>query len=195
MFMEYRLGVDRLLETLEVWNGLMTGRGRVHLIACGGTGLTLLGIKDTTIDVDFLVPEEKEYTKLVAFLTDAGYEPSSEFGWKRKDETMVFDLYLGKKVYATELLTSPLEKRGHRKIKEWSHLYLGVLNSVDLIISKMFRGTSVDHGDCLLLLENETIVWEQLEQRFRETASFDVSKEKLLKNLDRLKAEHARASK
>jgi len=70
-------GVDRLLETLEVWDGLIAGRGKVHLIACGGTGLTLLGIKDTTKDVDLLVPEEKEYKKLIAFLTNAGYKRAS----------------------------------------------------------------------------------------------------------------------
>jgi hypothetical protein len=41
--MEYRLNKEKLLEELAVWNGLL--KRRVRLIACGGTALTLLGIK------------------------------------------------------------------------------------------------------------------------------------------------------
>jgi hypothetical protein len=54
--MNYRLNKNDLLSTLELWDSLIAGRGKIHLIACGGTALTLLGFKESTKDVDFLVP-------------------------------------------------------------------------------------------------------------------------------------------
>ena len=55
--MEYRLDKDELLFELGQWNSFL--KKRVHLIACGGTALTLAGIKESTKDVDFMVPVEK----------------------------------------------------------------------------------------------------------------------------------------
>ena len=52
--MEYRLDKYRLLETLEQWNRFL--KRKVHLIACGGTAMTLLDVKASTKDVDFMVP-------------------------------------------------------------------------------------------------------------------------------------------
>jgi hypothetical protein len=50
----YRLTGDKLLETLENWDALLNFP--VHLIGCGGTALTLLGIKESTKDIDLIVP-------------------------------------------------------------------------------------------------------------------------------------------
>ncbi len=52
--MEYRLTQKGLLDTLGLWNGFLNKK--VHLIACGGTALALLGVKESTKDVDMLVP-------------------------------------------------------------------------------------------------------------------------------------------
>lgn len=90
--MEYRISRDALLKTLTVWDEVMPGRGKIHLIACGGTALTLLGYKASTKDVDFLVPEKKEYKRLVDFLKKAGYKQVTTYGWKRPGEAMVYDL-------------------------------------------------------------------------------------------------------
>ena len=70
--MEYRIKEDELTRTLQAWDGLIPGRGKIRLVACGGTALTLMGYKESTKDVDFLVPEPKEYERLVGFLAKAG---------------------------------------------------------------------------------------------------------------------------
>ena len=49
------------MSTLDNWNSLMNFK--VHLIACGGTAMTLLDIKDSTKDIDFVVPKENEYKR------------------------------------------------------------------------------------------------------------------------------------
>lgn len=72
--MEYRTTADEVMSTLALWDEWIPGRGKVHLIACGGTALTLLGYKESTKDVDLLVPVEKEYERLTHFLARGGYQ-------------------------------------------------------------------------------------------------------------------------
>jgi len=51
-------------------------------------------------------------------------------------------------------------------LKEYSHLYIGILNDYDLISSKLMRGTKVDFEDCLGLAQahKEEINIEDLEK-------------------------------
>ena len=180
--MEYRVTNEELLKTLSAWDELLPARGKIHLIACGGTALTLLGYKTSTKVVDFLVPNEKEYKKLVKFLKRAGYVRSTGYGWKRPDEVIIYDLYMGNSVYTTALLTSPLRKEGNRRIREWKRIYLGALNPIDLIITKIFRGAEVDFEDSLELLKREKIDLAKLGKRFKETAKYEVGEGKVLRN-------------
>ena len=62
----YRLTGSKLMQTIHNWDSLMNFH--VRLIACGGTALTLLNIKETTKDIDFVVPVVTEYEKLMKFL-------------------------------------------------------------------------------------------------------------------------------
>ncbi len=181
--MEYRLNKEGLLERLSIWNGFL--KKQVRLIACGGTAMTLLGVKSSTKDVDLIVPDEDEYDYLIKMLKQLGYRPVTGSGWKRED-VFVFELFRGKKVHTTELLESPLKEGNNILIKEFSYIYLGVLNYYDLITSKIFRGTTIDREDCLSLIKakrNEIDI-KILKQHYRETASFDVCEEKVNKNLD-----------
>jgi|SRR3989338_3180374 len=182
--MEYRLTQQELLQTLGAWNGFLNRK--VHLIACGGTALTLLGVKASTKDVDLLVPVEQEYNYLVKILEQLGYRPMTGSGWQRPTEAFIFDLFKGKRVHTTELLGSPLEKNNHLLIKELSHIYLGVLNTYDLMTSKLFRGTSVDVEDCLTLFraKRNEIDLDVLKERYIETAKYDVAEGRLIKNWD-----------
>ncbi len=181
---DYRTNKNDLVDTLKKWDKLLSGR-KIHLIACGGTALTLLGYKESTKDVDFMVPEEKEYERLVIFLQEAGYkQDSGSSGWRYPGESIVYDLYKGKRVFTTELIESPLADGGHRKIFELTKIYVGVLNPIDWIITKMFRGTSVDRQDCVMLAKNESINIDELTTRFKETAMYDINPERMLANLE-----------
>ncbi|MFH1553042.1 MAG: DUF6036 family nucleotidyltransferase [Candidatus Omnitrophota bacterium] len=181
--MQYRLDKKELMETISAWNNFL-GK-KVHLIACGGTALTLLGVKSSTKDADMIVPDETEYEYLIKVLKDLGYRPATLMGWQR-DEGFIFDLFKGNRVYTTELLESPLKKENHIAIKEFSRIYMGVLNYYDIIISKLFRGTGVDVEDCLSLVKSkkEQIDINLLKARFLETSSYDVSEDKVVKNLE-----------
>lgn len=69
---EYRLNKKSLLEIMNLWNKFL--KRKVHLVACGGTALTLQDIKSSTKDVDFLIPIEKEYIYLIKTIRQLGYQ-------------------------------------------------------------------------------------------------------------------------
>ena len=48
----------------------------------------------------------------------------------------------------------------------------------------MFRGSSVDREDCIALAKHEAVDLKKLKKKFKETASYDVSEERVLKNLE-----------
>jgi hypothetical protein len=68
----YRITSKELIKTIDNWESLINFK--VKLIGCGGTALTLLGIKDSTKDVDFIVPVPGEYARLMKFLWSLGYK-------------------------------------------------------------------------------------------------------------------------
>jgi hypothetical protein len=92
--MEYRLNKQTLLDELNNWNSFL--RRKIHLIACGGTALTLLNIKSSTKDADFMVPVEAECDYLINTLKDLGYKEITGSGWGREGELFVYDLFRGK---------------------------------------------------------------------------------------------------
>ena len=57
---------------------------------------------------------------------------------------------------------------------------------VDLIISKMFRGTDLDVQDCISLLHSESIDLRRLAQRYKETADYYYNPATCKKNLQYL---------
>jgi len=50
---EYRIDRENLLNTLSIWDSYL--RKKVHLIACGGTALTLMTIKESTKGIDLII--------------------------------------------------------------------------------------------------------------------------------------------
>jgi len=182
--MEYRLDKNWLLDILGEWNHFL--KRKVHLIACGGTAMTLLGVKPSTKDVDFMSPKVREYDYLTKQLKALGYKQATGSGWKRDGEDFLFDIFRGNRIHTTKLLDSPLDEGRHSILMEFSHLYIGILNDYDLISSKLMRGTSVDFEDCLSLAEarREEMDIERLIHHFNKMVSYDVAEYRLRPNID-----------
>lgn len=182
----YRIGKEGLFAALAGWSAFL--KRRVNLIACGGTAMTLLGITESTKDIDFIVPEVKEYKYLAGKLADLGYIQTTKYGWSR-DGGFIFDLYPGSKVYETDLLESPLVPGGNTPLREFARIYVGVLNRYDILITKLFRSSSVDIEDSLGLVRaaRGELDLAKLEERFKQTAAYDVSEQKVLGHLANFK--------
>jgi hypothetical protein len=178
----YRIDKQGLFDELSAWSGFL--KKPVRLIACGGTAMTLLNIKASTKDIDFIVPETEEYKYLAGKLAALGYNRDTKYGW-RKGQGFVFDLFPGNRVYETSLLDSPLRPGGNIPFKEFDRIYVGILNYYDILITKLFRSSSVDIEDCLGLLRavGKEVDLKVFEDRFRNTAAYDISEEKVLRYL------------
>ena len=148
--------------------------------------MTLLNVKESTKDVDFMIPDAREYAYLINILKELGYKPCTGAGWRRDGDVFIFDLFQGKKIHTTELCESPLNEGNHLPFKEYSRLYVGILNYYDLISSKLLRGTTVDMDDCELLFRarRDDINLETLAEHYRELASYDISFERVKVHID-----------
>lgn len=182
---QYRLDKQSLWTILQGWDAYLPRK--VHVVACGGTALTIQDLKESTKDVDFLVPEDKAYMVLIQTIKRLGYRQATGSGWARGDG-YIFDLFAGKRIFVTELLESPLEEGNHIPIKAFKKLSVSALNDYDLVISKMFRGSEVDIQDCLTLIRarDKAFDLKRLEERYRETSKYDITPEKMMRNLDTL---------
>ena len=182
--MDYRLGTDELVDALKGCNRFL--KRKIHLIACGGTAMTLAGVKPSTKDVDFMVPNTDEHEYLVRQLKALGYKSVSGAGWRRDGDAYHFDLFSGNRIHTTELLQSPLENGRNEAWFELSRIYVGILNDYDLIASKLMRGTRVDYDDCLTLLEAHMgrIDVNRLVSHYRELVSYDISEDRIRKNIE-----------
>lgn len=174
-----------LWDILEGWDPYLPRKVRV--VACGGTALTLQDLKESTKDVDFLIPDEEEHKALLRTLERLHYRQVTGRGWAR-DDGFIFDLFPGKVVFQTELLDSPLDEGRHIPIRAFKKLSVSALNDLDLIISKMFRCTDVDVDDCLRLIKGrgKDFDLEKLRERYKETAQYELQTDQMMKQLDYL---------
>ena len=184
---EFRLTKQGLWDILEAWDPYLPRKVRV--VACGGTALALQDMKKATKDVDFLVPDQEEHKTLLSTIQKLGYRQVTGSGWAR-DGGFVFDLFRGKVVFQTELLDSPLDEGMHIPIRAFKKLSVAALNDLDLVITKMFRGSDVDIDDCLRLIRTrgKDFDLEKLKERYKETALYDLNPDRMMKNLDYLLA-------
>jgi hypothetical protein len=176
----YRISGIDLLDTLENWDSLMNFR--IRLIACGGTALTLLNIKESTKDIDLIVPVKNEYDKLMKFLKALDYRYKGNGLAHEDDPNFIYQFWCGNRVFTTDLLESPLMENKHILINSWPHIYLGALNLTDLIITKMFRGTPADREDCIAAFATGQVKAEKLLERYSEAARYDLNPAKVLQN-------------
>ena len=138
-------------------------------------------------DVDFMIPESNEYRYLIKVLKSLDYKQVTGSGWQKKGEIFRFDLFEGKRIHTTEVLDSPLEPGRHALLKEYSHLYIGILNEYDLISSKLIRGATVDFEDCLTLMKSmrHQIDVGRLKRHYLELASYDIAEQRIIVHIHR----------
>jgi uncharacterized protein (DUF433 family) len=177
---KYRITARELLQTIENWEHLM--HFKANLIGCGGTALTLLEVKESTKDIDFIVPIDKEHERLMKFLRSLGYKEKGGGLAHPDDPYFLYQFWVGNRVFTTDLLDSPLDPGRNIPIKKWRHIYLGALNLQDLIITKMFRGMRVDVEDCVAAFTKFGIDPEELLKRYAEAAQYDLNPKNMIQN-------------
>jgi len=118
-----------LLDFLEVLNEDLTRK--ITLVAAGGTAMTLLDLKPSTMDIDFTIPSSDL--------------PEFERALKNNPPGFKVDRWTDGYVFCQSLPDDYLEKS--IKIKQYSHISLRALNPLDIIVTKIGRLNQRDIQD------------------------------------------------
>lgn len=144
------LDESRLIEFLEVVDAEL--RRRIVLVAAGGTAMTLLDLKASTVDVDFTAPAEDadEFTKTLRTLPH-GFKVDC---WK---DGAVFSQFL-----PSDYLERSLPIRNLRRIE------LRALHPVDIVVTKIGRLDERDIQDISACIRRFRLKKEAILERARQ---------------------------
>lgn len=142
------LDKSQLVEFLEVLGEELSRE--ITLVAVGGTALTLLDLKSSTIDVDFTIPHEdyEEFTKA---------EKATPHGFE-------IDKWEGGMVFSTMLPEDYLTNSIPLKLN-LENIKLYALHPLDIVITKIGRLNDRDVPDIEICIKKHNITKEQIKQR------------------------------
>ncbi len=126
---------------------------RITVVAAGGTALTLLDVKPSTIDVDFTVPGE-DYDELQNALTRVPHGFTVDC-WK---DGMVFSQILPDDYVETSIAIRTTTK----------NLMLKALNPVDIIVTKIGRLDQRDLEDIDACIRKFNVTRDKVARRARQ---------------------------
>ncbi len=158
-----------LLEFLEVLNGDLTRK--ITLVAAGGTAMTLLDLKPSTIDIDFTMPSaDRVELEQVLKNNPPGYR---------------VDRWSDGFIYCQKLPRDYLEKS--IRIKELSHINLRALQPLDIVVTKIGRLSARDLQDIESCIKKCNISMTEIQQRAKSVLeSYTGVEEDYRQNLDRV---------
>jgi hypothetical protein len=130
---------------------------KIVVVAVGGTAMTLLKAKSSTIDVDFTIPDQ--------------YYDDFDRAMKIVQPGFQVDRYYGGMVFVTSLpedylkRSKPVQKTKLKKIK------LMTLHPVDIIVTKIARLDERDEQDIESCMKKFTITKNQVVKRINQIPS------------------------
>ena len=160
---------ETLLELLGSMDPYL--KEKVYLIAVGGTALTLLDIKHSTMDIDFNLPREKDSKTIRRLFTELGFEKINEDKWLSPNN-LIIDLYDRDYIFCVQLIEDSINNS--KLIREYKHITLKTLNLYDIIITKLARSDSKDIDDIIEIFKKCGIDPKELFRRYRETMEISV---------------------
>ncbi|MEA3514688.1 MAG: DUF6036 family nucleotidyltransferase [Nanoarchaeota archaeon] len=172
------INAEVLFEFIQSISGFF--EEEIEMYALGGTALTILHIKPSTLDIDINIDKMEEYRYTCKIFEQIGFEKKGVFRWLSQ-EGMAFDLFYGSNILGTDLLPDCLDKSKY--IRSFGKIKLYTLSIYDIIISKLARGDMRDFDDLKRVFEKKEIDLQMLIQRYKETMDISIVadyKQKLL---------------
>jgi len=126
---------------------------KISIIAVGGTAMTLLGLKSSTIDVDFDFPRPED---LAAFNDAVNII----------NPGLRIDKFIGSQIFSVSLPSDydamSLPIKTHKPLK---HVKLFALHPLDLVVTKVGRLNDRDVEDIKTCIETYRLTRKQVEKR------------------------------
>jgi len=138
----------------------------IQMYALGGTALTILGIKQSTQDIDINISSGKQHKYICEIFQKIGFKNNRSLRWFTQ-EGLAFDLFYGSNILGTQLIEDCLKIS--KFIKKIGNIELYTLSLYDIIISKLARGDERDFIDIKHIFENEKIDLNYLIERYLKT--------------------------
>lgn len=126
---------------------------KVRLVAAGGTAMTLLDLKPSTIDIDFTLPGDD-----LRELDRALQAVPHGFKIDRWPDGMVF----------SQMLPADYIERSLPVRARFRNIILSALHPVDIIVTKIGRLDERDEQDIAACIGHFGVTWEAIEQRARQ---------------------------
>lgn len=126
-----RVTKSKLLSILEPFDEQL--RHKILLIAVGGTAMTLLGVKASTKDVDFNIPNRTDYNEFHRL-------------YKRIAPGVEIDHWGSNLVFSEVLPTDYIDKASDYKTS-FKNIKLKILHPLDIVCSKISRSSDADMED------------------------------------------------
>ncbi len=125
----------------------------ITVVAVGGTAMTLLDVKPSTVDIDFTVPDDdyQEFQRANARLPH---------GFK-------IDLFRGGVVF-TQMLPEDYLEKSVKIDNRLKHIRLKALHPVDVVVTKIGRLDDRDIEDISVCIREFGISRSQIEERARQ---------------------------
>jgi hypothetical protein len=142
-----QLDKSRLLDFLEILDSELSKK--ITVVAVGGTAMTLLNLKSSTMDIDFTMPCD-DYSEFQNALRNLSH------GFK-------VDLWPDGMVFSQILPNDYLEKS--IEIANFKHIQLKALHPVDIVVTKIGRLNERDLQDIEVCIKNSNLSKSQIEQR------------------------------
>lgn len=154
----------QLMDLLEKINEFLDMR--IDIFAVGGTALTLLGLKDSTRDIDFNVDSERGRKKMEDLFRAMNFKRISGFKWET-DVGFQIDLFSNGYIFCTQLPDDYANLS--REIRNFGRMRLFAISPYDIIIMKLGRGDSRDFDDIRIILGKKKIGLRKLADRYIKT--------------------------
>ncbi len=155
---------QQLMELLEKLNEF-SEKG-IEIFAVGGTSLTLLGLKDSTRDVDLNIDSGKGHKEIEGLFLRMGFEKTGENKWK-SDIGFHIDLFQGGYIFCVQLNED--YKKLSKEIRNFGRIRLMTISPYDIIITKLARGDERDFDDIRIVFEKERVDPGKLAERYIQT--------------------------
>ena len=138
---------------------------KISVYAIGGTAMMLLGIKNSTLDVDFVFDKKSDREELMNALRKLGAKESDVtlvYGLNNNTPLMLefkdcrFDLFMNKIITST---FSDAMKGRAQETHEFGNLIIKVANPSDILIMKSVTSRAKDSNDIVAIINKSHVDW------------------------------------
>ena len=147
---------------------------KISIYAIGGTAMMLLGIKNATLDVDFVFDKKTDREELMTALRKLGAKESDVtlvYGLKNNTPLMLefkdcrFDLFMNKIITST---FSDTMKGRAQETHEFGNLIIKVANPSDILIMKSVTSRAKDSNDIVAIINKSHLDWNVVVEESQE---------------------------